>query len=423
MDTKKMENKDKKKKDVKKIRKKYLKIKKEIIINKKLYYDENNPKISDAQYDQLWKELKNLEEIFPFLKTKDSPVTKIGYKPNQNFSKVTHNQPMLSLENALNLDEIKKYIEKIMRYLNLKNQFIELIAEPKIDGLSIALKYEKGKFVSGATRGDGQIGEDVTSSLETIQDIPREISELKNIDLFEVRGEIYMNKKDFLILNNTRKEKGEDLFANPRNAASGSLRQLNKKIVEERNLKFFAYTYGVLSKKIIFKKQSDFLNKIKNYGFPTSDLFKICNNFDDVEIFYNKIEKNRDNLKYDIDGIVYKINNIDLQKRLGLVGIAPRWAISRKFPAEKAETLIKKITIQVGRTGILTPVAELEPVFVGGVKVSRVSLHNQDEIDRKDIRIGDTIKLQRAGDVIPQVITVDKNKRNKNSKKITKPSI
>ena len=320
---------------------------------------------------------------------------------------------MLSLENALNLDEIKKYIEKIMRYLNLKNQFIELIAEPKIDGLSIALKYEKGKFVSGATRGDGQIGEDVTSSLETIQDIPREISELKNIDLFEVRGEIYMNKKDFLILNNTRKKKGEDLFANPRNAASGSLRQLNKKIVEERNLKFFAYTYGVLSKKIIFKKQSDFLNKIKNYGFPTSDLFKICNNFDDVEIFYNKIEKNRDNLKYDIDGIVYKINNIDLQKRLGLVGRAPRWAIARKFPAEKAETVIKNITIQVGRTGILTPVAELEPVFVGGVKVSRVSLHNQDEIDRKDIRIGDTIKLQRAGDVIPQVISVDKNKRNK----------
>ncbi len=423
MDTKKMENKDKIKKDVKKIRKKYLKLKKEINIHNKLYYDENNPKISDAQYDQLWKELKNLEEIFPFLKTKDSPVTKIGYKPNQNFSKVTHNQPMLSLENALNLDEIKKYIEKIMRYLNLKNQFIELIAEPKIDGLSIALKYEKGKFVSGATRGDGQIGEDVTSSLETIQDIPREISELKNIDLFEVRGEIYMNKKDFLILNNTRKKKGEDLFANPRNAASGSLRQLNKKIVEERNLKFFAYTYGVLSKKIIFKKQSDFLNKIKNYGFPTSDLFKICNNFDDVEIFYNKIEKNRDNLKYDIDGIVYKINNIDLQKRLGLVGRAPRWAIARKFPAEKAETVIKNITIQVGRTGILTPVAELEPVFVGGVKVSRVSLHNQDEIDRKDIRIGDTIKLQRAGDVIPQVISVDKNKRNKNSKKFTIPSI
>ena len=418
-----MENKDKKEKDVKKIKKKYLKLKKEINIHNKLYYDKNNPKISDDEYDKLWKELKSLEETFPFLKTKDSPITKIGHKPNQKFSKVKHSQPMLSLENALNLDEIKKYIEKIMRYLNIKNQFIELIAEPKIDGLSIALKYEKGKFVSGATRGDGQAGEDVTLSLETIQDIPREISELKNIDLFEVRGEIYMNKEDFLILNNTRKKRGEDLFANPRNAASGSLRQLDKKIVEERKLKFFAYTYGELSKKIIFKNQSDFLNKIKNYGFPTSDLFKICNNFDDIELFYNKIEKNRDNLKYDIDGIVYKINNIDLQKRLGLVGRAPRWAIARKFPAEKTETRIKNITIQVGRTGILTPVAELEPVFVGGVKVSRVSLHNQDEIDRKDIRIGDTIKLQRAGDVIPQVISVNKNKRIKNSKKFFIPSI
>ena len=418
-----MENKDKKKKDVKKIKKKYLKLKKEINIHNKLYYDENNPKISDVEYDKLWKELKNLEETFPFLKTKDSPITKIGHKPNQNFSKIKHNQPMLSLENALNLDEVKKYIEKIMRYLNIKNQFIELIAEPKIDGLSIALKYEKGKFISGATRGDGQVGEDVTASLETIQDIPREISELKNIDLFEIRGEIYMNKKDFLILNNTRKNKGEDLFANPRNAASGSLRQLDKKIVEERKLKFFAYTYGEFSKEIIFKNQSDFLNKIKNYGFPTSDLFKICNNFNDVELFYNKIEKNRDNLKYDIDGIVYKINNIDIQKRLGLVGRAPRWAIARKFPAEKAETRIINITIQVGRTGILTPVAELEPVFVGGVNVSRVSLHNQDEIDRKDIRIGDTIKLQRAGDVIPQVISVDKKKRIKNLKKFYIPSV
>ena len=423
MDTKKMEKKDKAEKDVKEIKKKYLKLKEEINIHNKLYYDENNPKISDNEYDKLWKELKNLEETVPFLKTKDSPIGKIGHKPNQKFSKVKHNQPMLSLENALNIDEVKKYIEKIMRYLNIKNQFIELIAEPKIDGLSIALKYEKGKFISGATRGDGQIGEDVTLSLETIQDIPREISELKNVDLFEVRGEIYMNKEDFLILNNTRKKRGEDLFANPRNAASGSLRQLDKKVVEERKLKFFAYTYGELSKKIIFKRQSDFLNKIKNYGFPTNGLFKICNNFDDVELFYNKIEKNRNNLKYDIDGIVYKINNLDIQKRLGLVGRAPRWAIARKFPAEKAETIIRNITIQVGRTGILTPVAELEPVFVGGVKVSRVSLHNQDEIDRKDIRIGDTIKLQRAGDVIPQVISVDKKKRIKKTNKFFIPSI
>jgi len=418
-----MKNKNKKGKDVTKIKKKYLKLKKEINIHNKLYYDENNPKISDSEYDKLWRDFKNLETTFPFLKTKDTPTTHVGYKPNQKFSKVKHNYPMLSLENAVNLEEIKKYIEKTLRYLKTKNQFIELIAEPKIDGLSISLKYKKGKFISGATRGDGQVGEDVTLSLRTINDIPKEISQLQNIEIFEVRGEIYMNKDDFLNLNNKRKKNNESLFANPRNAASGSLRQLDKKIVKERKLKFFAYTYGKLSKKILFKSQSEFLDKIRNYGFPTNNNFKICRNFEDVELFYNKIEKIRGNLKYDIDGIVYKINSLDIQKRLGLVGRSPRWAIARKFPAEKAETQIKNITIQVGRTGVLTPVAELAPVLVGGVRVSRVSLHNQDEINRKDIRIGDTIKLQRAGDVIPQVISVDKSKRIKNAKRFIIPSI
>ncbi len=418
-----MENKGKKGKDVTKIKKKYLKLKKEINIHNKLYYDDNNPKISDSEYDKLWRDFKNLETTFPFLKTKDTPTTYVGYKPNQKFSKVKHNYPMLSLENAVNLEEIKKYIEKTLRYLNTKNQFIELIAEPKIDGLSISLKYKKGKFISGATRGDGQFGEDVTLSLRTINNIPKEISQLQNIEIFEVRGEIYMNKDDFLNLNNKRKKNNESLFANPRNAASGSLRQLDKKIVKERKLKFFAYTYGELSKKILFKSQSEFLDKIRNYGFPTNDNFKVCRNFEDVELFYNKIEKIRDNLKYDIDGIVYKINSLDIQKRLGLVGRSPRWAIARKFPAEKAATQIKDITIQVGRTGVLTPVAELIPVLVGGVRVSRVSLHNQDEINRKDIRIGDTIKLQRAGDVIPQVISVEKSKRIKNAKRFIIPSI
>ena len=418
-----MKNKDKKGKDVTKIKKKYLKLKKEINIHNKLYYDENNPKISDSEYDKLWRDFKNLETTFPFLKTKDTPTTHVGYKPNQKFSKVKHNYPMLSLENAVNLEEIKKYIKKTLRYLKTKNQFIELIAEPKIDGLSISLKYKKGKFISGATRGDGQVGEDVTLSLRTINDIPKEISQIQNIEIFEVRGEIYMNKNDFLNLNNKRKKNNESLFANPRNAASGSLRQLDKKIVKERKLKFFAYTYGELSKKILFKSQSEFLDKIRNYGFPTNDNFKVCRNFEDVELFYNKIEKIRGNLKYDIDGIVYKINSLDIQKRLGLVGRSPRWAIARKFPAEKAETQIKDITIQVGRTGVLTPVAELAPVLVGGVRVSRVSLHNQDEINRKDIRIGDTIKLQRAGDVIPQVISVDKSKRIKNRKRFIIPSI
>ena len=418
-----MENRDKKEKDVKKIKKKYLKLKKEINLHNKLYYDESNPKISDSEYDKLWKKFKNLETDFPFLKTEDTPTTKVGYKPSQNFSKIKHSYPMLSLENALNLDEVKKYIEKISRYLNIKNQFIELIAEPKIDGLSIALKYKKGKFISGATRGDGQIGEDVTLNLNTVKNIPKEIPQLVNVELFEVRGEIYMKKDDFLNLNDIRKKKGESLFANTRNAASGSLRQLDKQVVKERNLKFFAYTHGELSKEINFKNQSEFLKKLKKYGFPINVHFKICNNFDDIELFYNKIERSRNNLNYDIDGIVYKINNFDIQKRLGLVGRSPRWAIARKFPAEKAETQIKNITIQVGRTGVLTPVAELVPVLIGGVKVSRVSLYNQDEINRKDIRIGDTIKLQRAGDVIPQVVSVEKSKRIKNTKRFTIPSV
>ena len=416
-----MKIKDKKEKNVKKIKEEYLKLKNEINSHNKLYYDQNNPKISDSEYDLLWNELKSLEEKFPFLKTKKSPTIQVGYKANQGFSKVKHSSPMLSLENALNIEDVKKYIEKISRYLNLKNEFIELVAEPKIDGLSISLKYKNGKFISGATRGDGQIGEDVTSSLMTIKNIPKEVINLKNIDVFEIRGEIYMDKKDFLFLNKNRKLNGESLFANPRNAAAGSLRQLDNEVVKKRNLKFFAYTYGEISKEIAFKSQKEFLDIIRHYGFPTNEDFKICKNFNDIEIFYNEIEKKRDKLKYDIDGIVYKINYIDVQKRLGLVGRAPRWAIARKFPAEKAETQINDIKIQVGRTGILTPVAELNPVLIGGVRVSRVSLHNQDEIDRKDIRIGDTIKLQRAGDVIPQVISVDLSKRLKNSKKFIIP--
>ena len=416
-----MKIKDKKEKNVKRIKEEYLKLKNEINSHNKLYYDQNNPKISDSEYDLLWNELKSLEEKFPFLKTKKSPTIQVGYKANQGFSKVKHSSPMLSLENALNIEDVKKYIEKISRYLNLKNEFIELVAEPKIDGLSISLKYKNGKFISGATRGDGQIGEDVTSSLMTIKNIPKEVINLKNIDVFEIRGEIYMDKKDFLFLNKNRKLNGESLFANPRNAAAGSLRQLDNEVVKKRNLKFFAYTYGEISKEIAFKSQKEFLDIIRHYGFPTNEDFKICKNFNDIEIFYNEIEKKRDKLKYDIDGIVYKINYIDVQKRLGLVGRAPRWAIARKFPAEKAETQINDIKIQVGRTGILTPVAELNPVLIGGVRVSRVSLHNQDEIDRKDIRIGDTIKLQRAGDVIPQVISVDLSKRLKNSKKFIIP--
>ena len=420
MGTRKMERKVEDNTDLKK---KYSKLKKEIEHHNKLYYQDNKPKISDVEYDRIWKQLKEIEIEYPNLKTTDSPISKIGYAPSKNLKKIKHSKPMLSLDNAMGQNDVINFIEKTKRYLNDKSKFIQLIAEPKIDGLSIALRYKNGKFALGATRGDGTMGEDVTTNLSTINDIPKNIPQLSKIDIFELRGEIYMEKKDFLNLNNLRKKNGESLFANPRNAAAGSLRQLSKEIVKKRNLRFFAYSYGELSKEIQFEAQSQFLEKINNYGFRTNLEFKLCNNINDIENFYNKILNARNILKYDIDGIVYKINNFNIQNRLGLVDRSPRWAIARKFPAEKVTTTIKNIIIQVGRTGVLTPVAELNPVIVSGVKVSRVSLHNQDEIDRKDIRIGDTIKLQRAGDVIPQVVSVDKKKRNKNAKKFLIPSI
>ena len=423
MGTKKMEKKVKEKETSNEIKRKYIKLKKEVNQHNKLYYQDNKPKISDVEYDKIWKKLKEIEIKYPNLKTTDSPISKVGYSPSKNLKKIKHSTPMLSLDNAMEKNDLINFMEKTKRYLNDKSKFIQLIAEPKIDGLSIALRYENGKFTLGATRGDGTIGENVTINVSMMNDVPKEIPQLSKIDIFELRGEIYMEKEDFLNLNNIRKKNGESIFANPRNAAAGSLRQLNKEIVKERNLRFFAYTYCELSKEIKFETQNQFLEKINNYGFRINSHFKVCNNINDTENFYNKILKARDTLKYNIDGIVYKINNFYIQRRLGLVGRAPRWAIARKFPAEQVRTTIKNITIQVGRTGILTPVAELEPVIVGGVKVSRVSLHNQDEIERKDIRIGDTIELQRAGDVIPQVISVDKNKRNKNAKKFLIPSV
>ena len=418
-----MEKKVKKNDDLKKIKKKYFQLKKEVEHHNKLYYQDNKPVISDSVYDKIWKQLKETEIKYPNLKIAGSPISKVGYSPRKNLKKINHSKPMLSLDNAMDQKDVLNFIEKTKRYLNDKSKFIQLIAEPKIDGLSIALRYENGKFTFGATRGDGSIGEDVTKNLSMVKDIPKEIAHLSKIDVFELRGEIYIEKDDFLNLNNIRKKIGKSLFANPRNAAAGSLRQLNQEIVKERNLRFFAYTHGELSKEMKFETQSQFLEKINNYGFRTNRQFKVCNNINDIENFYKKILNAREDLEYDIDGIVYKINNFNIQTRLGLVGRSPRWAIARKFPAEHGITTIKNITIQVGRTGILTPVAELIPVLIGGVRVSRVSLHNQDEINRKDIRIGDTIELQRAGDVIPQVISVDKTKRNKNAKKFSIPSI
>ena len=404
------------------VKKEYSKLKKEIELHNKLYYEKNDPKISDFEYDKIWRKLSKIEKEYPLLKNKNSPSEKVGFEPNKSFKKVIHSKPMLSLDNAMDEEDVKKFIEKTGRFLNKEDQFIQLIAEPKIDGLSISLTYENGLFVLGATRGDGETGEDVTQNLKKIRDIPNEIPQLRNIKKFEIRGEIYMEKNDFDNLNIERKRNNENIFSNPRNAAAGSLRQLSSDVVKKRNLRFFGYSYGEFSNNLKFNKQDDFLKKIKSMGFRINDLFQICNNLEDAEIFYNKISEKRSSLEYDIDGIVFKINDTYTQNRLGISGRSPRWAIARKFPAELAKTKIKTITIQVGRTGILTPVAELEPVMISGVRVSRVSLHNQDEIDRKDIRIGDIINLQRAGDVIPQVVSVDKSKRNVKIKKFHMPN-
>ena len=370
------------------------------------YYDYSKPKISDFEYDKLKIELLKFEEInkqFDFVKHK------VGYAPSVKFSKVKHSEKMLSLDNAFDIEDVKNFLKKIRNYLSLRNndELLELIAEPKIDGISASLIYQKGNLIKGLSRGDGEFGEDITENLLTIQEIPKKIN-IKNLpEIFEVRGEVYISKKDF--------EKIKDQFANPRNAAAGSLRQKDSKNTSKIPLKFFAYS-TILKNQENFQCQSDFLNFLKKCNFKINELSKVINNINDLENYYNHLEKIRSSLNYDIDGIVYKINDFNLQKRLGNLSNSPRWAIAHKFSAEKAYSIIKDIEIQVGRTGALTPVAKIEPVTVGGVVVSNATLHNEDEIKKKDIRINDTVKIQRAGDVIPQVVEVDLSKRKDNSK-------
>ena len=376
------------------------------------YYDYSKPKISDFEYDKLKNELLKFEEInkeFNFVKSK------VGYAPSVKFSKVKHSENMLSLDNAFDIEDVKNFLKKIRNYLSLRNndELLELIAEPKIDGISASLIYQKGNLIKGLSRGDGEFGEDITENLLTIQEIPKKIN-IKNLpEIFEVRGEVYISKKDF--------EKIKDQFANPRNAAAGSLRQKDSKNTSKIPLKFFAYS-TILKNQENFQCQSDFLNFLKKCNFKINELSKVINNINDLENYYNHLEKIRSSLNYDIDGIVYKINDFNLQKRLGNLSNSPRWAIAHKFSAEKAYSIIKDIEIQVGRTGALTPVAKIEPVTVGGVVVSNATLHNEDEIKKKDIRINDTVKIQRAGDVIPQVVEVDLSKRKDNSKPYIFPS-
>ena len=366
-----------------------------------LYYGDDAPEISDGEYDALRAELEKLEKENPNLIQKDSPTQKVGQAKSSKFSKVTHQVPMLSLGNAFNEEDIADFYARIDRFLGLDGAQIDMIAEPKIDGLSASLTYRNGVLEVAATRGDGAVGEDITQNIRTISDIPEKIENAP--DVIEVRGEIYMTKTDFAALNEKQPE--GKAFANPRNAAAGSVRQLDVRVTAQRPLKFFAYAFGHISDDR-FKTQGDFLKQLTSWGFVVNPMTVPCASDKALWQNYEKIMHVRADLDYDIDGIVYKVDRLDWQKRLGFAGRAPRWAIAHKFPAEQVETQIEDIVIQVGRTGALTPVANLKPVTVGGVVVSRATLHNEDEILRKDIRKHDRVIVQRAGDVIPQVVKV-----------------
>ncbi len=384
-----------------------------LIKQNELYYNKDNPKISDQDYDKLKKQIEGLEKKYSFLKSKSSISKIVGAPPSNKFEKIKHLQPMLSLSNAFNKSDMEDFLKKINNFLNIKNQNINLSCEPKIDGISASLIYENGILIKGLSRGDGKIGENILENLKTISSIPKKINSLNIPKLIEIRCEIFISKKDF--------EKIKKNFANPRNAAGGSLRQKDPKETSKIPLKYFAYGLGAIEP-TVFKEQSEFLKKIEEWGFSINPLVKIISGIKDIEKQHSEIDSLRSSLEYDIDGLVYKVNDFNLQKRLGNTSNSPRWAIAYKFSAEKAITKIKEIVIQVGRTGAITPVAKVEPVTVGGVVVSNATLHNEDEIQRKDIRVGDTVQIQRAGDVIPQVLTVDLEKRTNKSKKFIFPS-
>ena len=372
----------------------------------KLYYGYDKPEITDNDYDELKKDLLILERKHSYLKKLNLLEKIVGTPPINKFKKIPHLKPMLSLSNAFEINDIENFLKKINNFLNYQNQSIELFVEPKIDGISATLIYEKGNLKKGLSRGDGQIGEDILENLKTISDLPKQINQKDVPDLLEIRCEVYIGKKDFTKLS--------EKFANPRNAAGGSLRQKDPKQTSKVPLKYFAYGFGKISP-MTFKTQREFIQSIKNWGFNINTLSESVNGLKQIERKHKEVEKLRSSLDYDIDGLVYKVNDLSLQKRLGNTSNSPRWAIAYKFSAEKAVTIIKDIIIQVGRTGAITPVAKVEPVTVGGVVVSNATLHNEDEIKRKDIRIGDTVNIQRAGDVIPQVISVDLTKRDNKS--------
>lgn len=379
-----------------------MRLAKEIARHDKLYHDQDAPEISDADYDALVRENRELEARFPQLVRADSPSRRLGAMPTTGLAKVAHSRPMLSLDNAFSDEEVRDFIGRVRRFLSLPSDDpVALTAEPKIDGLSCSLRYERGMLVLAATRGDGTVGEDVTANVRTIADIPQSIAGAP--DVLEVRGEVYMSKVDFEALNERQEASGGKVFANPRNAAAGSLRQKDPGITAARPLRFLAHGWGEVSEPLA-ALQLLAMKRIETLGIPVSDLLKRCETIEEALEHYRAIERARADLSYDIDGVVYKVARLDWQERLGFVGRAPRWGIAHKFPAEKAETTLEAIDIQVGRTGKLTPVGRLKPVGVGGVIVKNVTLHNRDEIARLGLRIGDRVRIQRAGDVIPQVV-------------------
>ena len=378
----------------------------EIRTHDQAYYQEDAPNIDDAAYDALRLRLQAIETKFPALQTMDSPSLQIGAAPASRFEKVLHNVQMLSLGNAFEAGDVDDFIDRIQRFLGLdEGDDLSFTAEPKIDGLSISLRYENGELVQGATRGDGSVGENVTQNIMTLDEIPKRVLAKDFPSVFEVRGEVYMSHEDFSALNERQMKAKQKPFANPRNAAAGSLRQLDAKITRSRPLRVFIYAWGEADP-LPGKTQMDVIESFSRWGFPINPLMQVCHNAADLLSTYNGIERKRASLPYDIDGVVYKVNDLGYQDRLGFVSRSPRWAIAHKFRAEKATTILLDIEIQVGRTGALTPVAKLQPVTVGGVVVSNASLHNEDEIARKDLRIGDRVIVQRAGDVIPQVVEV-----------------
>ena len=399
-----------KKKEIESIYKKKLK---KFHEHSKSYYEKNNPIITDADFDHLKKEILELENRYVFLKSSDSPSKVVGFKPSKNFEKIKHKVPMLSLGNAFNEQDLINFEKKIFNFLSLDDSsIIDYSAEPKIDGISASLIYINGKFIKGLSRGDGAEGEDITENLKTIKDIPLNIIEKNFPNEIDIRGEVFIENDDF--------KKISEKFANPRNAASGSLRQKDPLVTTKIPLKFIAYTYGYASDMKIYN-QTAFLENLKAWGFKINPLNKKISGIKNLMLNHKSLEEKRKEIAFDVDGVVYKVNDFSLQKRLGFAANAPRWAIAHKFSANSSISEIINIEIQVGRTGALTPVAKIKPVNIGGVIVSNATLHNEDEILRKDIRIGDTVTVERAGDVIPHVVSVNINKRNKNSKKFIFP--